>query len=95
MHLPSNAIKQIGKIIEQRENNTGPCLFGGLSTPAVKAIQNHGQKPSIAGTKFEEQLSQKFGTAVKADNINAKPSLYADNTNSEPRALKAKANKLG
>jgi hypothetical protein len=66
MHLPSKAISQIGKIIEQRADKTGPRLFEGLSTLAVKAIQNQGQKPSIAGTKFEQQLSQKFGLAANS-----------------------------
>ena len=95
MHLPSNAISQIGKIIEQRENKTGPRLFEGLSTPAVKAIQNQGQQPGISGTTFQKQMKSMFNDAVKPEaNINARPSLYADNTNSTPAAKNDKF-KLG
>jgi hypothetical protein len=93
MHLPSKAISQIGKIIEQRESNTGPRLFEGVSTPAVKALQNPGQQPSVAGTTFQKQMKSMFNDVVKpVANIDARPSLYVDNANSAPKVT---THKLG
>lgn len=91
MHLPSNAISQIGKIIEQRKDNTGPRLFEGLSTPAVKAIQNQGQQPGISGTTFKEQMKSMFNDAVKpAANIDARPSYEASTNEPAPQKNKFK-----